>query len=310
MQWPVLLVASVTFYLLGDQVWLLIFPVGTGTVCYVGGRVLAWQKERKRKKGELRLTLVLTLCGTIGVLFALKYVNFIIYTYNGIVALFQGLPPVGSDLSGGINGSFNEGLVSILPDGVAVLGISFYTLSMLGYVIDIYYEIGQVSRNYFKFLLYGLFFPTMISGPVMRYSQMAEELYQPHSFDYKRITRGFQRMLWGFFKKLVISERAALVVNTVFNDHGQYEGAFYWLAAMFFVIQLYTDFSGCMDIVLGIGETFGINMPENFRTPFLSRSISEYWRRWHITLGAFMKDYVFFPLLRSGMFNRLGQFLR
>lgn len=328
LQWPVLLAASVVFYLLSGNVWLIAYPIGIGTVCFGGGYVLAKLKARKAKRAALSVTMSLTLCGTMGVLFVLKYVNFFIGTFNGIVSLFQG-PAVGAEslLSSGaaaIAGDFAagpsgfalaipSGFALAIPSGFALaipLGISFYTLSMLGYVIDIYYDIGRVSKNYLQFLLYGLFFPTMISGPVMRYNQMADELYKPHSFDYVRVTKGLQRMLWGFFKKLVISERAAVLVNAVYNDYGQYEGAFFWMAAIFFVVQLYTDFSGCMDIVLGLGETFGITLPENFRTPFLSRSISEYWRRWHITLGTFMKDFVFFPLLRSQVFSRLGNFLK
>lgn len=114
----------------------------------------------------------------------------------------------------------------------------------------------------------------------------------------------------GFFKTLVISERMNLVVNTVYDNYMEYAGISIWIATVCFAFQLYTNFSGCMDIVLGMSQTFGLKLPENFDTPFLSKSISEYWRRWHISLGVWMKEYVFYPLLRTQVFTKLGKYLR
>ena len=158
---------------------------------------------------------------------------------------------------------------------LAPLGISFYTLTLLGYLFDVYYEIGQVQTSYLKLLLFGAYFPTMISGPILKYREMEGQLYGGHKLDYRQVTFGMQRMLWGFFKVLVISERAAVIANEIFDNYDDYAGLPVWLGAIAFTVQLYTNFSGCMDIVLGISQCFGIGLPENFDAPFLSRNISE-----------------------------------
>ena len=155
-----------------------------------------------------------------------------------------------------------------------------------------------------------MYFPVMISGPIFQTRQSGDQFFEHHPLDYKNITFGIQRMLWGFFKELVISERLATVVNTIYDNDTQYQGAYIWLGTVCFAFQLYTNFSGCMDIVIGISETFGIVLPENFKTPFFAKNISEYWRRWHATLGTWMKDNVFYPLLRSKMITSLGKTLK
>ncbi|MCI6553485.1 MAG: MBOAT family protein [Lachnospiraceae bacterium] len=193
---------------------------------------------------------------------------------------------------------------------LAPLGVSFYTLTVLGYVIDVYHGIAEPQKNFLKLALYGLYFPAILSGPVLRYREDGEQFFQPHPFDYRQVTMGLQRMVWGLFKTLVISERMNLVVNTVYGDWRSYPGIYIWLATACFAFQLYTNFSGCMDIALGMSQTFGLKLPENFRTPFFSKTIAEYWRRWHITLGVWMKEYVFYPLLRTGVFARLGKELK
>lgn len=193
---------------------------------------------------------------------------------------------------------------------LAPMGISFYTLTLLGYLFDVYYEIGPVQRNYGKLLLFGCYFPTMISGPIMKYSDMEKQMYTGHKLDYRNVTFGMQRMLLGFFKKLVISERTAILANEIFNNYEKYSGVSIWVGAAAFTMQLYTDFDGCMDIVLGISECFGIRLPENFSAPFLSRSIEKYWRRWHISLGDWLKNYLFYPLLRTKFFMNLPKKLK
>lgn len=193
---------------------------------------------------------------------------------------------------------------------LAPMGISFYTLTLLGYLFDVYYEIGAVQNNYGKLLLFTCYFPTMISGPVVKYKEMEGQLYSGHRLDYRRVTFGMQRMLWGFFKKLVISERMAVIANEIFNNYENYAGFSIWIGAIAFTFQLYTDFAGCMDIVLGISECFGIVLPENFNAPFLARNISEYWRRWHITLGTWLREYLFYPLLRTRFFMQLPKKLK
>lgn len=190
------------------------------------------------------------------------------------------------------------------------LGISFYTFSLLGYLFDVYYELGEVEKNPFRLALFGMFFSNMISGPIMRYRDVENSLFKEHSFDYQRVCFGCQRILWGFFKKLVISERIAIIVNAVFAEPEAYSGGYILLAIFSYTIQLYTDFSGCMDIVMGVGETLGIRLPENFNHPFAATTIQEFWRRWHITLGTWLKDYLFYPLLRTDFFMNLPMRLR
>ena len=139
---------------------------------------------------------------------------------------------------------------------------------------------------------------------------MKAKLYEGHSFSYKNLAFGCQRILWGFFKKIVISSRVALIVDGIYTDPDSYTGLYIWIAAFLFMLQLYTDFSGCMDIIMGASECYGIELPENFKTPFFSTSVQEYWQRWHITLGAWLKDYIMYPILRTNGMNKLGKWIK
>lgn len=288
-QWILLLSVSVIFFISSGSPWLILYPVAAITIVYRGALYIDKVKEQKKRKTALSLVVVFCLI----LLVILKYSNFGVYTFNALAMRF--LP--GSTL---------------LPeiDFFIPLGISFYSLSLLGYLFDVYYEISKPQKNYFKFALYGLYFPVIISGPIVRYRDMENQLYEPHQIDYRNITFGLQRVLWGFFKKLVVAERMAVIVNTVFSDYTAYPGVFIFIAAICFAFQLYTDFSGAMDIILGISEIFGIKAAENFQTPFFSKSIQEFWRRWHITLGTWMKDYLFYPLLRTKGFTSLQNHFR
>lgn len=295
-QWCVLLLSSIAYYLLSGNGILILYPLFSCLAAYLGTRII-WKNskegdgegsKRKRKAALLSVIVLQT-----GILFVLKYVNFGINTVNGFAALFGGAESV-------ING-----VHFMVP-----LGISFYTFSILGYVIDVYNGIAVPQKNFLKLALYGMYFPAILSGPIMRYREDGEQFFKPHEFDYKQVAFGMQRMLWGFFKTLVISERMNLVVNTVYEDCSRYTGTYAWFATVCFAFQLYTNFSGSMDIVLGMSETFGLKLPENFETPYFSKNISEYWRKWHITLGVWMKEYIFYPLLRTGAFTKLGKHMR
>ncbi len=288
MQWGLLLVCSIAYYLLGGNGMLIVYPIVSVTACYAGIRSLSAVPEQEGKRR--RMILVLTIMVNIGILVVLKYVNFGIYTIDGIASLF---------------GSSEELIESV--DFLIPLGVSFYTFSLLGYVVDVYYGIAKPQKNYLKLMLYGMYFPVIISGPILKYREHGEQFFTPHAFDYRRVTRGLQRMVWGFFKKLVIAERLGTLVDTVYAGYTDYPGAFIWVATACYAFQLYTDFSGCMDIVLGMSESLGILLPENFQTPFFAGSIAEYWRRWHITLGVWMKEYVFYPVLRTKFFTNLNK---
>ncbi len=287
-RWMLLLACSAAYYLMSGNGVLILYPIASVTACYVGTRLLAGTPAEAA--GRRKLVLGLTVLANIGILAVLKYVNFGIYTIDGIAGLFGSREPL------------IESVDFLVP-----LGVSFYTFSLLGYVIDVYYGIAEPQCNYLKLMLYGMYFPTIISGPILKYREHGEQFFAAHAFDYRRVTRGLQRMVWGFFKKLVIAERLGTLVDTVYGGYADYPGAFIWVATACYAFQLYTDFSGCMDIVLGMSESLGIILPENFQTPFFAKSISEYWRRWHITLGVWMKEYVFYPVLRTRFFTNLNQ---
>ncbi len=285
-QWCFLLLCSIAYYLLTDNGLLILYPLASALVCYLGIRMMAGTEDVRKKKTALAAVLAVNL----GILFLLKYINFGVHTINGIARL------------AGREDELLQGFHLLAP-----LGVSFYTFTLLGYVIDVYYGIAAPQKNFGRIALYGMYFPVMISGPILSYRESGEQFFEPHAFDYRKVTRGMQRMLWGLFKKLVIAERLRLLVDTVYGQYRDYPGAFIWAATICYAFQLYTDFSGCMDIVLGMSESFGLTLPENFKTPFFAKSISEYWRRWHITLGVWMKDYVFYPLLRSRFFTKLNK---
>lgn len=288
LQWGLLLVCSVAYYLLGGNGILILYPLVSVTACYVGIRLLVAVPAEDVKRRKWILVLVIMV--NIGILAVLKYVNFGIYTVDGIARMFGG----------------PETLVQSV-DFLVPLGVSFYTFSLLGYVVDVYNGIAKPQGNYLKLMLYGMYFPAILSGPILKYREHGEQFFVPHRFDYRQVARGLQRMLWGFFKKLVIAERLGTLVDTVYGGYAEYPGAYIWFATVCYAFQLYTDFSGCMDIVLGMSESLGIILPENFQTPFFARSIAEYWRRWHITLGVWMKEYVFYPVLRTPFFTGLNK---
>ena len=195
-----------------------------------------------------------------------------------------------------------------LPDlGISPLGISYYTLSWIAYLCEAYWGTGPVQKNPLKFMTFAGFFPLLTSGPIVRYREVGESITSGNRLSYANLTNGALRITWGFMKKLVIADRIAIFVNTVYGNPYRYPGAFFIIADAFFVIQLYADFSGCIDIALGSAEILGIKLPENFDMPFLSQTLEEFWRKWHITLGAFLRDFVLYPLLKSAPMQAIGR---
>ncbi len=174
------------------------------------------------------------------------------------------------------------------------LGISFYMFQSLGYVIDVYRGGVKTEKNIFKLALFVSFFPQLVQGPISKFGTVAPQLYAPHSFDRKEVSFGLQRVLWGFFKKLVIADRIAVAVIELKGD--QYTGIGFLMLTIFYAVQIYGDFTGGIDITIGLAQALGIKLPENFIRPYFSKNIAEYWRRWHITLSVWMKDYIFYPL--------------
>ena len=216
------------------------------------------------------------------------------------------------ELSSAISATAEDALAEadVIYTWIIPIGISYYCLSLIGYLADVYWKKERAETNCFKLLLFTLYFPKILEGPISRYRNIGKQLVEGHKFDYTRVCFGLQRMLWGFFKKLVIADHLAMIVNTVYTDCQSYTGSILLVAAIFGAVQLYCDFSGCMDIALGVSECFGITLEENFKQPFASRSAAEFWRRWHITLGAWFKDYVFMPLAISPRLMKISSFLR
>ena len=280
-QWLVLLCFSYIYYLAGGvrYVGFILF-----STLVTWGIALAVEKaEAGGSHKSARNFLVLGLILNFGMLGVIKYTNFMIENLN---ALFH------MNL---------RGMEILLP-----LGISFYTFQSSGYLLDVYWKRCDAERNPVKYALFVSFFPQILQGPIGRYSRLAHQLYEPHKFEGKNITRGFERILWGFFKKMILADWAAVFVDAIFDNPDQYSGLAIF-GVLFYTVQLYADFSGGMDVVIGIASMFGIELDENFKRPFFSISITDFWHRWHITLGTWMKDYVFYPVTLSKWMGKFGK---
>ena len=244
--------------------------------------------ENEALKKKKKLTVALSLILNFGILFVLKYLGFAAESIFSLLSLF------------GINVSAE------IPSLLLPLGISFFIFQSSGYVIDVYRGKYDAERNFLKYSLFTSFFPQMVQGPISRFDELGVQLYAPHPFNADNIRSGIQLMMWGYFKKMVIADRAAVIVTSFFADYGSFGGAVTAFSILMYCINLYCDFSGGIDITRGAAELFGIHLAENFKRPIFALSLSEYWRRWHITLGDWMRDYVFYPISLSKPFAKLG----
>lgn len=176
------------------------------------------------------------------------------------------------------------------------MGISFYTLQIIAYCVDVYRGKIEPQRNLCKYALFVSFFPQILQGPIPRYEQLMPQLLEGHTFDYKQVTFGLQLMLWGFFQKLVIADRANIIVNKLFGEYQSFKGFYVLIAGILYSIQLYTDFAGCVCIARGAAQAFGISLQDNFNHPYFADSIQDFWHRWHISLSSWLRDYIYIPL--------------
>ena len=181
-------------------------------------------------------------------------------------------------------------------DFMVPIGISYYTLQTISYMTDVYRGTIPAEKNIVKIALYLSFFPQIMEGPISRFSETAEALWSGKRIEFENIKFGYQRIVYGLLKKIVIADRVAPVVIEVFKHYDTYDGSIVLFGAVCFTIQLYMEFSGCMDIIMGSGQIFGVTLPENFRQPFFAKDASDFWHRWHITLGTWFKDYIFYPV--------------
>ena len=215
----------------------------------------------------------------------------------GVIILLLVYSKIGQELFDAfINYNREEGDIIKI---IVPLGISYYTFGIIGYLADVYWQKDKAEKNPLKLLLYMIYFPQILQGPIPRHNKLAKQLAEPQRFDNRKFSFGVQRMLWGYFKKMVIADRFGIMVKTVYSNYQSYEGQIFVAIVLCSVIQLYCDFSGCMDIAIGISETLGITLDENFNRPFFSKTVAEFWRRWHITLGTWFKDYIYMPMVIS-----------
>ena len=265
----------------------LLFVLISAVLCYIGGLFAGPSKSNAIRNAAAIITVVIN----IGLLCAVKYYNVLGFAAERLNLLF------------GASEQANTFFLYAVP-----VGMSFYVLQTTGYILDCRWEKIAPEKNFFKVLLFSTYFPQLMSGPMNTYASLSAEFEKAKEvkFDFSRISDGAVRVAWGFFKKLVIAERAAIVVNKIYADHLTYTGWFIPLGVFFFAIQLYTDFSGCMDVVIGVSHMLGIELPENFNCPFFSKNVKEYWRRWHITLGAWLRDYLMYPVLKSTPLIKIG----
>lgn len=198
----------------------------------------------------------------------------------------------------------------LIKDYFLPIGISYYTLQAISYVLDVYWCRIKAEEDYCKVLLYICYFPQLIQGPISKYSELSSELFSNHKFKWKNLKFGIQLILWGFFKKLVIADRISIYVNSIFYKDFNPYGITIFVGLIFYGIQLYCNFSGGIDAIRGISECFGIKLKDNFRQPYFSASLPEFWRRWHISLGAWMKDYVFFAITMSAWMKKLKKLFK
>lgn len=251
------------------------------------------RKALKKKVAVLRgSTLAAGTAVLLGALLWLKYLPFAAKSWAALSARISWIPTF------------------TVPAYVQPLGISFFTLMGISYLVDVSHGTVPAAPRYWQVLSYLCFWPHVVEGPFDRAGALLPALTQPGAPSYDGFRFGIQRIVWGMFKKVVIADRANMYVKAVFDDWTQYSGAAVVVGTLLYTLQLYAEFSGCMDIVLGSAELFNIPLAENFRQPFFSRSIGEFWRRWHITLGAWLREYVFQPLVVSKPLMRFGKFCR
>ncbi len=293
LQWAVLLGASLVFYFFAGTPYTVAYLFLSTLATWKASCIIADFRQAGREQKQIKRVYLAALFVNVAILALLKYTNFLLGNVSTIVSW--------------VSGSTVQWRVS----WIAALGISFYTLQIISYLTDCYWGIIQPQASYAKFALFACFFPQMVSGPISRYEQLGTQLYTPHPFKKNHLMNGLVRIAIGFFKKLVIAESFTRLTQFFFDaEQGYNRGIYAIIGIGCYVIELYGDFAGCMDIVLGSAKCFGIDVVENFNRPFTSTTIQEFWQRWHITLGTWLKDYIMYPLLRSKVFQTMSKKLR
>ena len=271
-RWAWLLASSCYFYMAFIPIYILIlfFTIG---IDYVAGILIENAQGRRRKAW-----LVMSICANVGVLAVFKYFNFLSANANAIAEVFHW--PYEFPILG-----------IILP-----IGLSFHTFQAMSYTIEVYRGRQAAERHLGIYALYVMFFPQLVAGPIERPQNLLHQFYEKHEFEYERVTDGLRRMAMGLFMKVVIADRLARYVNVIYNNPTDFQGLSLVVATVFFAFQIYCDFAGYSLVAIGTAEVMGFRLMNNFDRPYLSRSISEFWSRWHISLSSWFRDYVYIPL--------------
>lgn len=272
-RWLVLLLSSYYFYMAWEPAYLLLILASTLVDYFAGIKMGKTPEKAKRTK-----YLLMSLGANLGLLFLFKYFNLF---NNTARTLFEVL-----------------GLSYTVPSTSFLLpvGISFYTFQTLSYTIEVYRGKQEIEYHLGKFALFVAFFPQLVAGPIERARNLLPQFYQKFDFDYRRVTDGLKLIAWGMFKKIVIADRLAIMANKVYNDPVSFEGISFIIATLFFAFQIYCDFSGYSDIAIGAAKVMGFTLMDNFNRPYFAKSISEFWKRWHISLSTWFRDYLYIPL--------------
>ena len=302
-RWKTLLIASILFFT-DFSSYLILWTLLTAAITWCGGLLIqniqdknaALPRELRMKPKDLahRTVRVLrpALIGVIGILAVLKYTNFTMQTMANLMNQM------------GAHDTYQP-LKILVP-----IGISFYSLQAAGYLLDIHWRRFRAETNFGKLFLFLIFFPTLMEGPIMRWEDMKDQLFEGESITLLSLSQGLIRIGWGLFKRMVISDRMNTMVTVLFQPQNHYSGLMILLTGVVVTVQLYMEFSGTIDIVIGSARIFQIRLTENFRQPFLAQSAAEFWRRWHITLGVWFKNYIFYPVSTSGLMKKWAKFGR
>ncbi len=272
-RWAWLLAASCYFYMFFKPVYILIL-LFTIVIDYFAGLLL----EKTTDPGKKKRWLVLSLVANIGILAVFKYFNFLNDNISGLYALLGGKNPI-------------PYLNILLP-----IGLSFHTFQAMSYTIEVYRGNQKAERHFGIYALYVMFYPQLVAGPIERPQNVLHQFHERHYFNYDNAVTGLRLMLWGFFKKVVVADRLSVFTDMVYDSPNDYHGFQVILATVFFAFQIFCDFSGYSDIALGSAKVMGFDLMVNFNKPYFSKSISEFWRRWHISLSTWFRDYLYIPL--------------
>lgn len=312
-QWAFLLLASYVFYL-SSGIPQVVYILFTTLFTYLAGRLMQKIRDDNRKKVEamgdgvsreekrefskqaakrVHTVQVITVLVNLGVLAGVKCLNLLLDSINSVFDLFHW--------------DASMPLINI----IVPLGLSYYTFNSIGYLIDIGRGKYEAEKHIGKFALFVSFFPSIVQGPLFRYCDVGYQLNAPHKFDFDNVKHGAQLILWGFFKKLVIADRVAAAALTVFSPGFEWSnGSQIFFGVLAYSFQIYGDFSGGTDITRGVAQMMGIDLPVNFERPFFATSMADFWRRWHMSLGAWMREFVFFPVMLSKPVTNLSKRFR